>query len=78
MTEVVEAMARMRKVQGGVVDARGIAREMMELQSPPLEIFSVSDPRSEPYANHITQSKDTKQDCAPMRAALEADERCRA
>ncbi len=78
MTEVVEAMARMWKVQGGVVDARGVAREVLELQSPPPGIFPVAHPRSELHANHITQSNNTQQDCAPMREALEADERCSA
>jgi len=78
MTEVVEAMARMWKVQGGVVDARGVAREVLELQSPPPGVFPVAHPRSELHANHITQSNNTQQDCAPMREALEADERCSA
>lgn len=78
MTEVAEKMAQMWKVEGGVVDARGVAREVLELQAPPPGIFPVAHPRSELHANHITQSNSTKQDCAPMRKALEADERCRA
>jgi len=78
MTEVAEAMARMWKVQGGVVYARGVAREVLELQAPPAGVFPVAHPRSELHANHITKSNSTKQDCAEMRKALEADERCRA
>jgi len=78
MTEVAEAMARIWKVQGGVVDARGVAREVLELQAPPAGVFPVAHPRSELHANHITKSNSTKQDCAEMRKALEADERCRA
>jgi hypothetical protein len=78
MTEVVEAMARMWKVQGGVVDASGVAREVLELHSPPPGVFPVSNPRSELHANRITQWKNTPQDYARMREVLEADERCRA
>ncbi len=77
MTKVVEAMARKWDVQGGVVDARHVAREVMELKAPPPGIFPVAHPRTELHANHITTSKGTPHDCDAMRKVLAADRRCR-
>ena len=78
MAQVVEAMALKWNVTGGKIDARGVAREVLELRAPPEGIFPVAHPRTELHADHITASSSTKKDCTELRRALEADSVCRA
>lgn len=77
MTEIAERLIELWGVEGGPVNAKAIAMEVLALKSPDPGIFPVAHPRTELHAHHITKSNRTKGDCERIRPWLEADDRCR-
>ena len=78
MVQIVQVLMKKWGVQGGTLDAREVAAEVLELVSPEKGIFAVAHPRTELHPHHITSSTTTQQDCEALQKVIEADEVCRA